>query len=143
MKRTEKQELALCDGLVKQLSNAGRQAIVHTNPPHRMKQTLGVPDRRYRVFGFCLAFESKAEHGKLTREQHAYLTAELDHGALAACGTFDDLHALLVELRSARTTGNAELAIRSCRRIIGAWSQRGFRGEPAPKLSPGKAQCER
>lgn len=135
--RSESAEEQLCDDLVAQI--AGTQAVVKFSQAQAAQQTRGISDRRYRVYGTAFWFEVKAEDGKLTMSQHEFLLQELQHGALACCGTLDDLKHLLIKLQAARdvsfaqgTQGRAEVMRHTrgwCLDRIGQWAERGYRKE--------------
>jgi hypothetical protein len=126
--RSEDAEGALCDSLIRQLS--GRSGVVQLSQKRESMLTEGLPDRRYRVCGAALFWEVKAEDGKLTAAQHAFLLDELQHGALAACGTLTDLYAMIEILRRAQA-GEGEIAPASaCAYLVAKWAERGYRSEP-------------
>ena len=85
--RSEKAEERLCDQLIAKLGGQ----IVHFSHPGRTMQTPGIPDRRYRLYGVAFWWEVKKASGRLTKDQVAFLTAELNHGAYAGCGNLDEL----------------------------------------------------
>ncbi len=130
MEIAEKDVARSCDELILMISGHAETSIVYTNPPHRMMQSKGVPDRRYRVYGTCLYFELKAPNGQLSEEQYHFLNAELDHECFAACGGLQDLKRALEVIRADRGKLRPAVAIAECRRIIGTWAARGFRGKP-------------
>lgn len=124
--RSEKAEERLCDDLVARI--AGREAVVRFSQARATNQTPGIPDRRYRLFGVALWFEIKAENGKLSAAQRDYLRAELACGSAAACGTLEDLSALLPVLREDRVAivPGAEL-LDACTTLVDRWVARGLR----------------
>lgn len=135
---SEKDVQRACDELVRTVAGGHAWVVVQTNPPHRMMQSKGVPDRRYRAFGTCFFFELKAPDGKLSQEQHDFLIAELDHECLAACGGVAELKKVLEAIRADRGKLRSAVAIQTCRAIIGAWAERGFRGGTTRRNLPGE-----
>jgi hypothetical protein len=136
--RTEKVEGALCDALVAQLS--GREHVVNLSQQRASMLTEGLPDRRYRAFGVAFWWELKAEDGKLTHAQHAFLLAELTSGAPAGCGTLQDLQDLLDVVKAHREPEgviprmHASMTIQAhCLALIGRWSAKGYRTESPPR----------
>lgn len=135
--RSESAEEQLCDDLVAKI--AGTQGVVKFSQAQAAQQTRGISDRRYRVYGVAFWFEVKAEDGKLTMSQHEFLLQELQHGALACCGTLDDLQHLIIKLRAAWDVGREqgrqgriELMDHTrgwCLDHIGQWAERGYRKE--------------
>jgi hypothetical protein len=135
--RSETAEEQLCDDLVAKI--AGTQAVVKFSQAQAAQQTRGISDRRYRVYGTAFWFEVKAEDGKLTMSQHEFLLQELQHGALACCGTLDDLRHLLMRLHAAFDAGlgkgrQSRLEVIDdargwCLDRIGQWAERGYRKE--------------
>ncbi len=135
--RSESAEEQLCDDHVAKI--AGTQAVVKFSQAQAAQQTRGISDRRYRVYGVAFWFEVKAEDGKLTMSQHEFLLQELQHGALACCGTLDDLKHLLIKLQAAWTAGlehsrQMRLEVLDhargwCLDRIGQWAERGYRKE--------------
>jgi hypothetical protein len=134
--RVEDAEGDLCDSLILQLT--GRSGVVQLSQKRESMLTEGLPDRRYRAYGFAFFWELKAEDGQLTASQHAFLLDELQHGALAACGTLEDLKGLLFWLRAVRN-GSGEGApvepmwrklLDYCAALVAQWCARGFRREP-------------
>lgn len=87
--RSEKDEERLCDAFVAR--GGGRQRVVRFSQPRNTMQTLGVPDRRYRMSGVCFFWECKAANGKLSQEQVDFLTQEIEYGCPVGVGTCDDL----------------------------------------------------
>lgn len=120
--RSETAEEQLCDDLVAQI--AGRDAVVRFSQAQAAQQTRGIPDRRYRVLGYAIWFEVKAEDGKLTKSQHEFLERELDYGQVSCCGTLEDLRELLAFIR--RTD---ELVLTWCRQRVRRWAAKGYRRE--------------
>jgi hypothetical protein len=121
--RSEADEEQLCDDLVARIAGSG--AVVKFSQAQRSQQTRGIADRRYRVHGAALWFEVKAANGKLTMSQHEFLLRELEYGALACCGTLEDLQGLLVALRA----GDAAAVRAQCLERIGEWVAKGYRPE--------------
>ncbi len=122
--RSESAEEQLCDDLV--ASIAGKEAVVKFSQAQAAQQTRGISDRRYRVKGYAFWFEVKAEDGKLTESQHQFLHRELDYGALACCGSLDDLRDLLAYVGKPGSD-----AATWCRLRINRWASKGFRKERA------------
>jgi hypothetical protein len=118
--RSEKAEEQLCDDLVARI--AGRDAVVRFSQARATMQTLGIPDRRYRVHGVAFWFEVKAEDGKLTTAQHAFLLAEIECGNVASCGTLDEL----IRLVEAARKGHAA-AMGCAMAQLAHWVGRGYR----------------
>lgn len=132
--RSESAEEQLCDDLIAQI--AGTQAVVKFSQAQAAQQTRGISDRRYRVYGVAFWFEVKAADGKLTMSQHEFLLQELQHGALACCGTLHDLQEILSMLASHRASTNpvgregVESFMREwCLNRVGLWAARGYRKE--------------
>lgn len=126
--RSEDAEGALCDSLIGQIT--GASGVVQLSQRRESQLTLGLPDRRYRVHGFAFFWELKADDGQLTASQHAFLLDELQHGALAGCGTLEDL-AIIVELLKRARAGERSLAPAvACAHLIARWAERGYRREP-------------
>lgn len=131
--RSESVEEALCDALVAMI--AGCEAVVKFSQAQAAQQTRGISDRRYRIFGFGLWFEVKAEDGKLTMSQHTFLLNEIGVGELACCGTLQDLKELLALLQPGQQS-RAEVLARArahCLRVIGDWAAKGYRAERPTK----------
>lgn len=131
--RSEKVEQALCDDLVAKV--AGREHVVSLSQYRASNVTEGLPDRRYRLYGTTLWWETKAADGKLTAEQHKFLAHELAHGALAGCGTLEDLQETATHLQRLhaaskdpmqRAAAAATLAAH-CIRQVGRWAEKGYR----------------
>lgn len=118
----EKDVARQCDDLVRKMGGT----VVRTNPPHRVKQDYGLPDRRYRMMGTAFFFELKRPQktSLLSAHQYGFLTAELDHGCLAACGILDDLVLVINAIRGGKSRDGA---IEECRRIVERWKAKGFR----------------
>ena len=96
----------------------------------RSPMPIGTPDRRYQG-KYALWFECKRVGGppsesRLSEAQHAFLTRELDAGALASCGTALELQALLDVL-----VRDPHRAPALCRKQIASWASKGFRREAA------------
>lgn len=137
--RSEDAEEQLCDDLI--ASIAGPSGVVRLSQRRASNITRGVSDRRYRVYGEAFFFEVKAEDGKLTRTQHEFLLAELAAGALAACGTLEDLQLLLAALASTREQPYLPRSITrqtTCAGIINRWVQKGYRHESTPRARRGR-----
>jgi len=94
--RSEKAEEHRCDTFA--ACYAGRDRVVRFSQPRHTMQTLGIPDRRYRLAGVAFWFEVKHQAGRLRTEQVEFLEAELAYGCPAACGTLDDLVAYVSAL---------------------------------------------
>lgn len=127
--RSEDAESELCDSLILQLT--GRSGVVNLSQKRESQLTIGLSDRRYRAHGYAFFYEIKAEDGKLTASQHAFLLDELQHCALAGVGTLEDLRALLDVLRlnygGRNTTGEP---FTHCQALIARWAGKGYRREP-------------
>lgn len=117
---SERQVETACDGLIARLGGT----VIRTSPPGRTRQHIGLPDRRYRLKGHAWYFEVKAPTGKLRSAQLEFLVAELDCGALAACGGLAELTALAQQILLGRPA--AELR-QLCGDTIAQWAQRGLR----------------
>ena len=85
--RSERAEEQLCDSLIGRLGGA----IIRFSQPRNTMQTLGIPDRRYRLRGRCWWWELKKADGKLSSEQRDFLVAELAYGERVGVGTLEDL----------------------------------------------------
>ena len=95
--RSEKAEESLCDDFVAR--GGGRQRVIRFSQPRNTMQTLGTPDRRYRIAGVAFFWECKAANGKLSEEQIYFLEQELAYGNPVGVGGLDDLvayHAALL-----------------------------------------------
>lgn len=126
--RSESAEEQLCDDLVAEI--AGTQGVVKFSQAQAAQQTRGISDRRYRVYGVAFWFEVKAEDGKLTMSQHEFLLQELQHGALALCGTLLELKGFLYLLQSARENSLLREQLTGyCLDAVGSWAARGYRKE--------------
>lgn len=101
--RSERDEERDCDNLITMLG--GKEAVVQRSPPHKFMGTRGIPDRRYRIFGYAFDFEVKKPAGELSDYQITYLRAERACDCLAACGTVTDLHRCVELIREARRGG--------------------------------------
>jgi hypothetical protein len=117
-RRSEKQEEADCDALVKSMLGTVRRY----SQPRASKQTAGIADREYCLFDIVLRWEVKAEDGRLTAEQHTLLCEDFKAGHVVGCGTVQDLHHALVALRGDRTHGR-NVAFR----LVQLWAARGLR----------------
>ncbi|MBX3173288.1 MAG: hypothetical protein KF709_02695 [Gemmatimonadaceae bacterium] len=124
--RSEDAEGRQCDDFIARL--AGVEGVVQFSQAQAAQQTRGIPDRRYRLLGFTLWYEVKAEDGKLTPSQHKFLTAELQHGELAACGTLEDLQEL-VHLLNRPADAVMRTALAHCTALVGRWAEKGYRRE--------------
>lgn len=132
--RSERDEERLCDDLVARISS--RDCVVRFSQPRNTMQTPGIPDRRYWVYNVALWYEIKAANGRLTGAQEGFLRSELARGCLAACGTLEDLAALLPVLRAvahpvmpvkaADVTALCS-AHAACRELVDRWAAKGFR----------------
>lgn len=127
--RLERAEVDLCDDLIARIS--GREGVVNLSQGRASMLTRGIPDRRYRAHGQAFFWEAKRESGKLTNTQHLFLLAELQHGALAGCGTLDDLNAFIGALVAPKRT-HATLE-RHCLELITRWAAKGYRPERRPR----------
>lgn len=135
--RSEAAEEQLCDDLVARMAGGG--AVVRFSQAQIAQQTRGISDRRYRILGTTLWFEVKAQDGKLTMSQYTFLLQELQHGALACCGTLEDLRHVLVKLQAAWEGGREHSRQRRiellddargwCLDQVGIWAAKGFRKE--------------
>lgn len=132
--RSEKAEERLCDDLIARISGAGKASVIRFSQARATMQTPGIPDRRYALWGCRFWFEVKASNGKLSPAQRDFLIAELDAGCLAACGTLEDLAALVTAVRSLRGVSglNDETGLIpfACRDLVAKWAKRGMRGQP-------------
>jgi hypothetical protein len=126
--RDEEAEGALCDSLIRLLT--GASGVVQLSQRRESQLTVGLPDRRYRAYGFAFFWELKAEDGQLTASQHAFLLDELQHGALAGCGTLEDLKVIVELLRRARAGEAALTPDSACAHLVARWAERGYRPEP-------------
>lgn len=132
--RSEDAEEQQCDDLIAR--RADTTAVVRFSQAQASQQTRGISDRRYRLYGVAFWFEVKAEDGQLTMSQHQFLLEELRHGALACCGTYDDLHELVTKLEAAHHAPNRPRRLELldelrgwCLDRIGVWAARGYRKE--------------
>jgi hypothetical protein len=118
----EKEEMRACDDLVRQHDGE----IVSFSQPRATKQTAGIPDRRYRVFGTAFWWEVKSQdpNAQLTADQADFLLAELNAGVLAVCGTVHDLALFLPVVRAHESM---MLVTMRARAIVDRWIRRGFR----------------
>lgn len=119
--RNEKGVERVCDQLIATMGGT----VIRFSQARATNQTLGIPDRRYRIRETAVWFECKAANGKLTREQYDFLLAELRLG-FALCGGLDALMGFLNAPNDAR---RAEY----CHDTLRVWRTRGFRGEPKSK----------
>ena len=100
--------------------------VVRLSQPRRSRLTIGLPDRRYQGKRGAFFFEVKRADGELTREQFAFLIAELEGGNLASCGGVLELGELLSTLVKAPRD-----AMGICRKHVQQWAAKGFRKEAA------------
>ncbi|MHB1297279.1 MAG: hypothetical protein ACYC0B_02020 [Gemmatimonadaceae bacterium] len=121
--RDEDAEGELCDDFV---LRAPRGSMANFSQKPESMQTRGISDRRYRFYGIAFFYELKAEDGQLTPSQHAFLLDELSSGALAACGTLDDLQAFAA--LAATGAPHAVLAT-YCHALVQRWAAKGYRRE--------------
>jgi hypothetical protein len=125
---TEAQVAAVCDDLLR-TGGWDIECFEQRRPSH---VALGLPDRRvvHRTRMLRLWIEYKRPGGQLTREQHAWLTAELDAGGHAT--VIDDVQQLrtLLGYLAGPRVGRDEQVLRYCRQLIALTAMRGYRGEP-------------
>lgn len=115
-----KRESAQCDELAATMG----YRVIKLEQRRASKIHLGTPDRRFQGGRCCFWFEYKFGRDKLSREQHTFLRAELDGGALASCGGLAELIALLSAI------SRSNVAARDCcERQIASYVEKGFRGE--------------
>ncbi len=121
---TESDVVAACD----ERARAFGYAVEVYSDARRVRTAPGLPDRRYvHPRGVRVWCEAKKPGGKLTREQHAFLTAELAANAHAiAVDDVAQLHRLLQDL--ARDAGRGA-ALDYCRQTVALIAARGYRGE--------------
>lgn len=100
--------------------------VVRLSQRRRSGVHPGLPDRRYQGKRGAFFFEVKAADGKLSREQFAFLLAEIEGGNLASCGGVLELGELLSTLVKAPRN-----AMAVCRKHIQVWAGHGFRAEAA------------
>jgi len=117
-RRSEKQEEADCDALVKSMLGTVRRY----SQPRASKQTAGIADREYVIFGNVLRWEVKAEDGRLSAEQYRLLQEDSEAGHAVGCGTVADLQIVLVALRHDAPYG-AMVGFR----LLTLWAARGLR----------------
>ena len=95
---------------------------------------FGLPDRRYRWrYAFWWEFKSQSAKSKLTADQYAFLSAELDVNELAGCGTLKDLEEFVGALRTSRET-----AMLTGRLLVMKWAARGLRPSSRPPRGAGR-----
>jgi hypothetical protein len=118
--RSEKDEEADCDALVRSMHGAVRRY----SQPRASMQTAGISDREYVLFGgtVVLRWEVKAEDGKLSQEQYDLLCEDHRAGRYVGCGTLADLGPVLVMLRHVPEYGR-QLSFR----LVQLWAARGLR----------------
>ena len=88
----------------------------------------GLPDRRYvGANGFRVWVELKRPGGKLTKDQHTWLTDEQQAGALAL--PVDDVAQLARVFQLWRVLYGKLDAVAYCREVTALVAQRGYRGE--------------
>lgn len=120
LRLTERETERLTDDLVKKLGGQ----IVRLSQYRPSKVQLGLPDRRYRLWGLAFFFELKAEHGKLSRQQAEFLLAELKAGAFAACGGVSEIQELYTGWKRHY---DPDAFLRDCTRIVERWLAKGYR----------------
>ena len=134
--RSEKDEEAACDALVKSMLGTVRRY----SQPRRTMQTAGISDREYVIFDDVLRWEVKAEDGKLTQEQFDLLREDYEARRTVGCGTVNDLRLVLVMMRAyRRAIGDGWDTPRHVAfRMVELWAARGLR-----RSKKGKAVAER
>lgn len=139
LERDEDAEEVLCDDFVARIS--GRSGVVRLSQRRASNITRGVSDRRYRIHDVAFFYEVKAADGKLTATQHAFLLDELQHGALAAVGTFADLEELVKLLERSRSLPwlrRSLVLTTHCMGLIQRWAAKGYRHESTPRTRRGR-----
>ena len=119
--RGEGDEAALCDDFV---LRAPRGSLANLSQQRASNLTRGLSDRRYRFYGASFFYEIKAEDGQLTATQHGFLLDELANGALATCGTLDDLQWFAARCAA----GHTRLDVH-CLTLVMRWAAKGYRRE--------------
>jgi hypothetical protein len=126
--RTEDDEQRLCDDLICRISGKDDGVVEQSQKRAATFLTRGIPDRRYRLLGLCVSWETKPCKGKLTQSQHDYLLRELQFGAYACCGGLEDLEGFVRAVRFEHQT--KEPRIREyCYATIARWAAKGYRSE--------------
>lgn len=115
-----KREARQCDNLARAMG----YTVVNLEQQRASRTYVGLPDRRLQGKA-AFFFELKFGRDKLTREQHTFLRNELDAGALASCGGFVELSALLGAIQRTSLVYARNL----CGAQLDAWVKRGFRSE--------------
>lgn len=115
-----KREAKQCDDLARQMG----YTVANLEQQRASRTHVGLPDRRY-AGKHAFFFELKFGRDKLSREQHTFLRNELDAGAIASCGGFAELSALLAALQRSSLVHARNL----CGAQLDAWVRKGFRGE--------------
>ena len=119
--RSESAEGALCDDFV---LRAPRGSLANLSQQRESNLTRGLSDRRYRFYGASFFYEIKAEDGQLTATQHGFLLDELANGALATCGTLDDLQWFAARCAAGQTGLDVH-----CLTLVMRWAAKGYRRE--------------
>lgn len=133
---TEEEVAKACDALA--LTMGWR--VERYEQRRRSNITLGLPDRRYvGANGFRVWVELKRPGGKLTAEQHTWLTDEQQAGALAL--PVDDVAQLARVFQLWRVLYGKTDALSYCREVTALVAQRGYRGErKTPDQSNGRGR---
>lgn len=136
--RSEDDEEQLCDIYVGTI--AGPEAVVRLSQRRASHVHLGLPDRRYRIFGLSFFFEVKAADGKMSVDQHRFLLAELSSGALACVGTLETLQSLLQHVRPLMDDPAMQhhVARQFCVMEVGRWAAKGYRKPATPRTRRGR-----
>ena len=100
--------------------------VIRLSQRRRTRIHAGLPDRRYQGKRGAFFFEVKAGDGQLSRDQFAFLLAEIEGGSLASCGGILELGELMSTL-----VKEPRNAMAVCRKHIQFWAGRGFRSEAA------------
>lgn len=119
--RSEAAEAQLCDDFV---MKAPRGSMANLSQQRASNLTRGLSDRRYRFYGHSFFYELKAEDGQLTASQHGFLLDELANGALATCGTLEDLQWFAARCAE----GSTQLDVH-CLTLVKRWAEKGYRRE--------------
>lgn len=120
MTTESKREAAQCDELAERMG----YTVANLEQKRATRLHVGLSDRRYQG-KHAFFFELKFGRDKLTREQHRFLQNELDAGAIASCGGFVELSALLAALQRSSLVHARNL----CGAQLDRWVRKGFRGE--------------
>lgn len=131
--RSEDAEQALCDDLVARISGKADGVVEQSQKRAATYLTRGLPDRRYRLLGLCVMWETKADDGQLTPSQHAFLLRELQFNAVACCGGLEDLQGFVAAVRLEHQTKQPRVRD-YCMATIARWAAKGYRREAAPRL---------